>query len=234
MAERVGFSKTIEAEWLHQAAELSIQGISREYASKTLTDIIGQRLSNASDVRTARAILLRTWFDNEPAILERAKAIYNIVSPAERIAIHWSLLLTQYPIFGDLCDVMGNLFSFRDEVTSKQIKEKIYEMRGESGTLIASLSKNLKTMRNLGTLSASTKLSVYAVQKSGIRDCQAIGILLSAVLYSRDQKYIAWSDFIIHPAIFPFTFDGIDESHMASLPYVLLDRFDGRAVLGIC
>ena len=44
---------------------------------------------------------------------------------------------------------------------------------------------------------------------------------------------MTWANFISHPAMFPFDFVGMDESDMAALDFISLERFDNQTVLSI-
>lgn len=233
MAERVAFTRTVTLSWLNEAAEFSIQGITRKNAGDALNTTIGQHISNAVNIKQTRIILLRTWFDTTPALLDRAKSQFHSVTSDEKLAIHWSLLMDQYAIFADLCDVIGHLYAFRDVITLRQIKERIYDKWGERSILCSSLSKNIKTLKELGAMAAGEHPGYYVLKKHTVSDPYVAGLLLYAMLHNASQRYITWSNFVSHPAMFPFEFVGMDEADMAAIDFISLDRFDGQTVLSI-
>ena len=233
MAERVAFTKSVTLSWLSEAAEYSIQGKTRKEAGDLLNATIGQQISNAVNIKQTRIILLRAWFDTTPILLDRARAQYLSVTSDEKMAIHWSLLIDQYAIFFDLCDVIGHLYAFRDVITLKQIKERIYEKWGERSILCTSLSKNIKTLKELGAITAGEHPGYYVLKKHTMTDPHVAGLLLYAMLHSIDQRYITWTNFASHPAMFPFSFVGMDESDIATLDFISLDRFNNQTVLSL-
>lgn len=233
MAERVAFTKTVTLDWLNEAAEYSIQGVTRKEAGDALNTIIGQHISNAVNIKQTRIILLRTWFDTTPELLSRAQSQFHSITSDEKMAIHWSLLMDQYAIFADLCDAIGHLYAFRDVITLKQIKDRIYDKWGERSILCSSLSKNIKTFKELGAIAAGDHPGYYILKKHTISDPQVAGLLLYAILHSDSQRYMTWANFVSHPAMFPFNFVGMDEANIAALDFISLDRFNCQTVLSV-
>jgi len=95
------------------------------------------------------------------------------------------------------------------------------------------LSKNIKTLKELGAIVAGDHPGYYVLKKHAITDLHIVGLLLYSILHSVDQRYITWSNFASHPAMFPFSFVGMDESDMATLDYISLDRFNSQTVLSL-
>ena len=233
MAERIGISKPVKLEWLHDTAMYAVNGLSRKDAGEELNKSIGQFITNAVNIKQTRIILLNAWYNSSPRMLEEAKAIYPYVSSAEKVAIHYALLADQYKVFYDMADVLGHLFEYRSTAGATQIKEKMYEKWGKRPMLDTALSKNLKTFREMGILSSSERATGYTYEKHGISDIHVIGLLLQAYLKNSIQDYIGWNAFLISPFMFPFEVSGVDESYMASLPYIELNRFDNNVVLSV-
>lgn len=233
MAERIGLTKPIRLDWLNDVAVYAAQGLSRKDAGEELNKTIGQYISNAVNIKQTRIILLNAWYNTTPLMLETAKKIFSCVSTEERLAIHYALLSDQYKVFYDLADVLGHLLEYREIISATQIKEKMYEIWGKRPMLETALSKTLKSFRDMELLYSPGKITEYACVKHKITDIHVIGLLLQALLKNSKQDYIGWDAFLTSPFMFPFEVSGVDESHMAALSYVELDRFDNKTVLSI-
>lgn len=230
MAERVAFTKSVTLDWLSAAAEFAVAGCSRKAAGDKLNGIIGQSLTNQVNIKQTRIILLKAWFDSEPALRNKALESYHRVSTNEKAAIHWALLMSEYPIFFDLCESIGYMMTFKDTVTLAQIKEQVYTKWGERSTLGISLPKNIKTLRELGALTTHERVGTYQRRQHIIHDHSVVWMLLYATLRSGRQGYLPWEAFVSHPALFPFVIDCVAEADMASLPLIMMDRYNGQTV----
>lgn len=230
MAERLAFTKSITLDWLTVAAEYAVAGHSRKEAGDKQNEIIGQSLTNQVNIKQTRIILLSAWFDSEPVLRSKALELYHSVSSNERVAIHWALLMNQYPIFFDLCRIIGHMVTFKDTVTLAQIKEQVYIKWGERSTLVSSLQKNVKTLRKLGALTTHGRAGVYRKQHYKISNLYVVWMLFHATLQSSQRGYLTWDAFVSHPALFPFTIDCVTEADMASIPSVMMDRYNGQTV----
>ena len=233
MAEIVALTNAITLDWLSEIATYSAQGIGRKEAGEMVTATISQHISSPDNIRKTRTILQKVWFDATPLLLKQACELYRSVTSDEKMALHWSLFMDQYTIFDDMCDVMGHLYAFRDVITLQQIKERIYGKWGERNILRTSLTKIMRTFKELGAVTVGKQNGYYVLQKHTISDPHVAGILLYATLHSTEKRYMTWANFVSHPAMFPFNFVGMDESDMAALDFISLERLDNQTVLSV-
>ena len=231
MAKQVGLSRNINIEWLSSVANYAINGQSREEAKEELNKEIGMKISSSDNIRKTREILLHIWYDNDEFLLERAKKIYPEVGSNEKLAIHWALITLYYPIFYDLCSTIGHVLNYKDTINTQQIKQAIFEKWGERQTLVHSLSKNMQTLKDIGAVYEAGKSGQYKIKDHAISDYQAIGLLLAAILKSDDKTYISWPELKEHASLFPFSMSSVDESYMAALDYIELNRFNGKVAM---
>ena len=233
MAEKVGFSNPIKLEWLNDVAVYASRNLSREEAGVELNNTISQFITSPDNIRKIRVMLLNIWYRTTPSMLSEAKAVYNCVSSDEKIGIHYALMADYYQVFFDVADVFGHLLVYRDEVSATQVKAKIFEKWGQRSTLDTSLSKILKTFRDITAVSSPKRQSEYVCVKHKINDIHVLGLLLQALLKNSNQNYIGWDEFLSNPFMFPFEVCDLDESHIAALPFIELSRIDGRTVMSI-
>lgn len=233
MAEIVGLTNVITMDWLNEIASYSAQGIDRKEAGRMLTATISQHLSSHDNIWKTRTILQKLWYDATSLLLKHAREQYCSAMPDEKMALHWALFMDQYAIFCDMCDAMGHLYAFRDVITLQQIKERIYGKWGERNTLRTALTKIVRTIKELGAVTAGEQKGNYVLMKHTISDPHVAGILLYATLHCTDMRYMTWANFVSHPAMFPFDFVGMDEADMAAIDFISLDRFDNQTVLSV-
>ena len=233
MAERVGLSRNINLDWLNAAAECQMAGMPKEEAQTRLEALIAQTIQSKDNIRKSRTILLNLWYDNQPWIQNTCTEAMRGVSIMERVPIHWALLLAQYPVFYDLCAIMGNLFDYRDEISLQQIKARIYEKWGARTTLEHSLPKNLKTLRDIGVISPGAGIGMYRTNHFIIEDQKTTFALVDAILQNEAREYMTWEEIIHHPALFPFEFRYVTQADIASCDHFLLERMGDNVVIRI-
>jgi hypothetical protein len=230
MAERVAFSKPISLDLLNEAYEEYIAGISKKESTAKLDEIIGLSITNKVNIKQTRIIVQNVWFNNTDWLHDEAVNVARYLTMVERLPVHWSLMLVRFSIFTDLCSVLGHLFEIKDSVSAAQIKEEIYNKWGARTTLDASLSKNLKSLREIGALTRGEKYTSYVKVMHSVSDPKIVALLFAAVMLATEQQYMTWERFITHPAIFPFAINDVTQADMAAVPYLAMVRMGEQVV----
>ena len=233
MAERVAFSKPISLDLLNEAYEEFISGISKKESTAKLDEIIGQSITNKVNIKQTRIIVQNVWFNNTDWLHDEAVDVARYLTKIERLPVHWAVMLVRFSIFADLCSVLGHLFEIKDSVSAVQIKEEIYYKWGARTTLDASLSKNLKSLREMDALSRGEKYTSYMKVTHNVSDPKIVAILFASVIIASDQQYMTWESFISHPAIFPFAIGDVTQADMAAVPYLAMERMGEQVVFRI-
>lgn len=233
MAEMVGLARNINIDWLNAVAECRLCGDTRQEAAEKLNALIGLTINAKDNVRKIRTILLRIWYDADEVAWNVAEQKYRTCGTDAQLVIHWVMMLMQYPVFVDLCNVIGHMFEMRDEISTALIREKMYERWGERNTLLHSLAKNLQTLKDIDALIPTDKVGLWQNKKHTIRDEEITGLLLYSLLKVQDKKYVSWEGFVNSPLLYPFTIVDIDESDMVPLSFLDASRFDGTTVFSI-
>ena len=233
MAERVTLSKSIDLDLLNEVYEEYIAGFTKLESKAKLDEIIGQNISSKDNIRKIRTILQNLWFVDTDWFHEEASSAACYLTRVERLPIHWAMLMTCYPLFTDLCVVLGHLFELKDAVSATQIKEEIYSKWGARTTLDASLSKNIKSLRDMGVLTRAEKYTFYVKIMHKVLDPKVAALLFAAVMLATELQYMTWESFITHPAIFPFAICDITQADMAAVPYLSMERFGEQVVFRV-
>lgn len=233
MAKRVALSKPINLDLLNEVYEEYLAGLNKLESKEKLDEIISRKLSSKDNIRKTRTILQNLWYVDSDWFHEEATLAARYLTRIERLPIHWALLMNCYPLFTDMCVVMGQLFEIKDSVSATQIKATIYSKWGARNTLDASLSKNLKSLRDIQALKNSDSHAAYAKIIHVVSDPKVVAILFAAVMLATDQQYMTWERFITHPAIFPFNINNVTQTDMAAIPYLVMERMGEQVVFRI-
>lgn len=233
MAERIGLSKNIKLDWMNLAAEQHLQGKTQAEAMPVIDELIHESITCQANLRTIRAVLMNMWFKNEDWFLHKASDAAIGLPSNERIPIHWALLLKRYPVFYDLCSVIGGLFEFRDEITLNQIRNRIFEKWGARDTLQSSLSKNIQMFRELNALDAVKPVGTYKRNTIIISDVNIMQLLCASLIDASGKEYMSWEEVLQHPALFPFEIKTMTQADMAACENLLLERMGDEVVIRI-
>ncbi len=233
MAERVALSKPISLDLLNEVYEEYIAGFTKIESKEKLDEIIGQKISSKDNIRKTRTIVQNLWYVDADWFHEEASSVARYLTRIERLPVHWALLMNCYPLFTDMCVVLGQLFELKDSVSATQIKAEIYSKWGARNTLDASLSKTLKSLRDMETITYGSGHTSYAKVMHKISDPKVVALLFASVMLATEQQYMTWENFITHPAIFPFAINDVTQADMAAIPYLSMERMGEQIVFRI-
>jgi len=231
MAERVGMSRNISSEYLDAVADCQLMGKSEIEARDHLNELIGTHISNAGNIKNTRIILLNTWYRNDPVIQEECISLCRTATREDRLPLHWALLLLAYPVFYDLTSIIGNISDFNSEINAKQTKARIYDKWGARTTLEHSLTKNLKTLKDMDVLTPVSRNGIYTIKQHSVSDPHMVCVLCAAILAHSSNGYMTWEGIINHPALFPFEIEHVTQADVAASSYLALERMGDQVVI---
>lgn len=234
MSKAVVFARSIKPEWLDMTVELMNRTRDKDEVKRGINEYLSNYIKSSINIRKTREILMNTWVEVDNGnqdFRERSLRVFGKCSRCERLAIHWVMLLSAFPIFKDLCTIVGKLSDMQEEILLPQIQRRVYEIWGERSTLVHSLPKNIKTLRDFGVLE-QVKPGVYRVVKQQIKNKDVCCLLLYAVLKTSDKLYQNVSGIDKFKELFPFELNfgmaDIQQSDMFEI-----DRIGGEPVISI-
>ncbi len=115
-------------------------------------------------------------------------------------------MLVAYPVFSDVCALIGKLTNIQDTFTTSWLKEKLFEIWGERSTLSHSSNKILQTLKLIGAIK-NEKVGVYRINKYPITDVKTIQVLLLAILLLGERAYYEIAELSSVPQAFPFKYN---------------------------
>ena len=145
--------------------------------------------------------------ENEDVESLREEAI-NIIKKdkGNTVLAHWSVMLVVYPVFADICRLIGKISEFQTEITLAQLKQKLFDEWGERTTLYHSVDKIISTMKELGVLIAE-KPGRYEINSHFVNDNEEISLMLKAAMISEKTSYCSFDDLNKFSVLFPFEFE---------------------------
>src|SRR5665647_3762988 len=116
MAKMVGLSRSIKLEWLNKTVELILEEKSEAQIKEELNEYLSFEISSPTNLRKTREILMTIWVRTPDEFSElRQQAISAFKDEkSNRLAIHWSMILIAYPVFADVCGLIGKLTNIQD------------------------------------------------------------------------------------------------------------------------
>jgi hypothetical protein len=234
MSKTISLSRSITPDYLDMTVEIYSNTSDIEEIKTKINEYLSGHIESSTNLRKTREILLNTWV-NIPeelnVVRNKALEIYKSVPRVERKAIHWAMLILAFPIFKDLCSIIGKLSDVQETVTLAQIKRRIFEQWGERATLLHSTDKIIKTLKDFNVLS-QVKPGIYTTPKLKIEDARITSLLIYSVLKSNEKLYTNLSGVEHYPEFYPFLLNvNFEELHNVGL--FKIDRIGGEIVVSL-
>lgn len=232
MNKMIGMARNINLEWLNQTANLVLADKSEEEIKQNLNEYLSFVIESPTNIRKTREILMNIWVrtpDEYVGLKKLALKVYNKNSNSNKILAHWCLMLITYQVFTDICSVIGKMNDKQFDISTNQIKDKMFDVWGERPTLYHSISKLIKTIKDMGII-APIKSGLYKVNKFIITDDDAIILIVATLLCLKDKLYLSIEELENSFELFPFEYNINLELLQGSNKFVF-DRFGGEMVI---
>jgi len=233
MAKMVGLSRNLKSQWLDKTVELSVSGLTELEIKEQLNEYLSFEIESPTNLRKTREILMNIWvYDNEYSDRLREEALRLIRQDEDSAtAMHWCMMLSAYPVFIDLCKLIGKMAEFQDEITLAQIKQKLYDEWGERSTLYHSIDKLVATLKQMNVL-VCDKPGKYRIQKHRVNNSQVVTFLIYTLMCIDDSGYYTFLDLNASALLFPFEYDVKKEAIMEDNRFVL-NNFGGELTIAL-
>lgn len=208
MAKMVGLSRNMKPTWLNKCVELVLAGKREGEMKDALSEYLSFEIKSATNLRKTRELLMNIWFyPNEDFNDIRLRALETYAKPnTHHLALHWCMMLLRYPVFAEICSLIGKASKVQGEFTVSWLKESLYEAWGERSTLLHSSDKILRTLRDLGVI-VGTRHGAYAIQTTSVADDHTKRILVDTILALKEKAYYEPAELMSVAAFFPFEFE---------------------------
>lgn len=207
MAKMVGLSRNLKLQWLNKVVELVLEGHTEQEIKDQLNEYLSFEIESPTNLRKTREILMNIWvYDNELAYRMRNSALQLIKAyPEYDLVIHWCMMMTAYPVFVDMCKLIGKLLEFQDEITLAQLKEKLFDEWGERTTLYHSIDKLIATLKALDVM-VCDKPGKYHVKTHKVYNSKVTAFMVYAMMLIDDGGYYTFTEINSSTYLFPFEY----------------------------
>lgn len=233
MAKMVGLSRNINCTWLNKTVELINEGLKPEEIKEQLNEYLSFEISSPTNLRKTREILLTIWVaDGEltSKLREKALELFNKY-PEYRLEIHWCMMLAAYPVFGDMCKLIGKISEFQDEIVLGQIKQKLFDEWGERTTLYHSIDKLVATLKSFEVLLCN-KPGKYMVNERSVSNAEVALFMVYTSMLVDDSGYYSFAELNNSLYLFPFNYS-IEKEKIAEDERFIFNNFGGELTVAL-
>ena len=233
MAKRVGLSRNLKLPWLNKIEELIRTETEENAIKEKLNEYLSFEIGSATNLRKTREILMCIWYyENEYTDKLRAEAHRLIHEyPDYALEIHWCLILAAYPVFVDMCKLIGKMTEFQSELTLPQIKQKLFDEWGERTTLYHSIDKIIATLKAFDVI-GSDKPGKYQIHKHVIANGEITSFMVYAAMLIDKSAYYSLSELNTLDYLFPFEYQFKRETLMEDKRFVM-NHFGGELSVAV-
>lgn len=207
MAKMVGLSRNLKLQWLNKVVEMILEGHTEQEIKNQLNEYLSFEIESPTNIRKTREILMNIWvYDNELSGKIKAPALELIKAyPEYDLVIHWCMLMAAYPVFVDMCKLIGKMSEFQDEITLAQLKQKLFDEWGERTTLFHSIDKLVATLKALDVM-VCDKPGKYHVNSHRVSNPKIVAFMVYSMMIVDDSGYYTFTDINSSTYLFPFEY----------------------------
>ena len=207
------------------------RGLGRKIMDRVLEQLneyLSYEIGSPTVLRKTREILMNIWvYENDYTDSLRNEALRLIQKDSDyALPVHWCMMLAAYPVFRDMCRLIGKIGEFEEKITTKQIKQKLFDEWGERSTLYHSIDKLIATLKALDVLESS-KVGVYSIKTHAFSKPEIVNFLLYTIMKIDAAGYYTLLDLEYSLYLFPFEYQVKKESIMEDDRF-LLGTFGGQ------
>ena len=232
MSKVIGMSRNINFEWLNEVANLVLAEKREIEIKESLNEYLSFSINSPTNLRKTREILMNIWVRTEEKdikVKKLALEIFNTNKSSNKLVAHWCMMLLSYPVFGDIVTVIGKMADKQFDITTAQVKTRMFDVWGERSTLYHSIDKNIKTLKDIGTLD-TIKTGLYKVEGFNIEDERAVTLIVATLLILKDKLYMRLEELENSYEFYPFKYN-LDLEILQTSGLFSFDKFGGEIVI---
>lgn len=234
MAKMVGLSRNLKLQWLNKVVDLVSEDLTENEIKEQLNEYLSFEITSPINIRKTREILIYIWVDesgNKGRLKKQAlELIHNY--PEYELEIHWCMMLAAYPVFMDMCKLIGKMAEFQDEITLTQIKQKLFDEWGERSTLFHSIDKLMATLKSLDAVSCD-KPGKYQITKHKVNNAKVAAFMVYTMMCVDDSGYYSFAELNSSTYyLFPFDYR-IEKETLIEDERFVMNNFGGELSISI-
>lgn len=231
----VGYACSIKLSWMRKAVELKESGVDEATFKESMNEYLSYEIDSPTRLRKSREILMNVWFyedkDEQVSTFRKGALAMLKRSPDDEEAIFYTMLCATYPVFAEVSSTMARLFQFKDEITTPELKQKLYDSWGERGTLEATSRRITLTMKDLHILSDATR-GKYTLTKQQIKSPAVVNFCLYVMMSIENNTYTTFVDLADYRLLFPFDYKVSKEALIEDERFIM-SNFGGETTVSI-
>ena len=187
-----------------------------------MNEYLSFEIDSPTRLRKTREILMNIWYypsENLDATRVEARALLDEY-PEQSAAIQYCMLCLTYPVFADVCKIMGKLFEFQEVVTNLALKQKLYDDWGERGTLEATTRRITLTLKEMDVLRNETKTR-YILNKIPVQTEAVLNFVITQGMKLDGSSYYSYTEIGNLYILFPFKYQVSKELLMNEERYTM-------------
>lgn len=209
MQKSIGLSRTVRLDWLDATATLSMENRPIPEIRQQLDQLVEP--AQAGPVERARIVdtLIRIWVKADPPLKANASALYpHLSNRADRLWLHYGLILAQYPFFRLCAATLGQIARAQDTVNRKMIRDRVAAELGNLGSIERAVARLFKTWVDWGILEPDGNNAVFKIHSRSMPTAMLAleKWLLACALSAHPADALPFADLIHLPELFPFRF----------------------------
>lgn len=222
MAKMVGYACSIRLPWLNKAVQMLEENLPEAEYKEKMNEYLSFEIDSPTRLRKTREILMNVWYYPSEELGNTRKEAITLLSkhPEYSAPIQYCMLCLTYPVFADVCKIMGKLYEFQEEVTNSTLKQKLYDEWGERGTLEATTRRITLTLKEMDILKNEVKTR-YTLHKIEITNNDVIDFIITQGMKLDGSSYYSYSEMNTLYILFPFEYQVSKEMLMEKDKYVM-------------
>lgn len=222
MAKMVGYACSIRLPWLNKAVQMLEENFPEAEYKEKMNEYLSFEIDSPTRLRKTREILMNVWYYPSEELDNTRKEAIALLSkhPEYSAPIQYCMLCLTYPVFADVCKIMGKLYEFQEEITNFALKQKLYDEWGERGTLEATTRRITLTLKEMDILKNEVKTR-YTLHKIEITNNDVIDFIITQGMKLDGSSYYSYSEMNTLYIMFPFEYQISKEMLMEKDKYVM-------------
>lgn len=212
--DKLGIKQTIQISWMDRVVQMLLAGITESEIRKDLDEFLStQKQSGGRGLRGEKTYgmaisLLSSWFPKDKELEDfcgKALDLAKSMDSSDWLPLHWAVMSASYPFWFNVAQQVGRLFNLQDQITQKQIFNRLKEQYGDRETVARNARYTVRSFIAWNILVDSNKKGCYELADMHIVNNHEVAILLfeSALHATPDGKYTLGL-LLNNPGFFPF------------------------------
>ncbi len=220
----IGFDRFIARDWLDLA-------LTQALVDGTVADLRTQLkpfLRGEAALKKTTSVLAGIWLRYYPksnSLRKEALQLAPVCTPAERLVLHWGMILVHYPFFRSTVGIMGRLLRLQGDFRSQEVRQRVLEIIGNVGTAPRAVSRIIQSVKEWGVI-IDDGGRYRANDTITIEKTELAGWLIKAYMISDNHDSWHVPDLLRASELFPFDLENYGLIALHHLPHFVF-RYEG-------